>query len=140
VNLFLYDVQRSNQPSRSPVHRAAQGDGHGLRRHFQPMVQLGYLVSAWAGSPHDEHQLLGDVLSVLAGIETVPADLFPGELASSVHLSLGDDRNLAREVWSAAGGALKASFLVRATVAADTYDWQDEAPSVERIVGIASRM
>ena len=30
------------------------------------MVSLGYLVSAWAGNVRDEHQLLGQVISVLA--------------------------------------------------------------------------
>jgi hypothetical protein len=139
VNLFLYDVQRSTQPSRAPVHKPV-ADGRDLRRHFQPMAQLGYLVSAWAGSPRDEHQLLGDVFSVLAGVDSIPEELIEGELSSSAQVSLGDDRSLVREIWSATGGSLKASFTMKVSVATDTYVWEEQAPPVDRIAGMARRM
>ncbi|MDP3892571.1 DUF4255 domain-containing protein [Nocardioides sp.] len=139
VSLFLYDVQRSNQPSRSQV-RQVDADGSAIRRRPQPMMQLSYLVSAWAGSPRDEHQLLGDVTSVLAGVEALPAEHLPDSLSSSVHLSLGDERTLPREVWTSVGGTLKAATCLRATVGADTFDWETEAPGVERIAAMASRM
>lgn len=140
INLFLYDVQRSSRPSVAVAARPADGATVAMRRRPQPMVQLGYLVSAWAGSPADEHQLLGDVVSLLAGTEAVPGAHVPDGLSSSVHLSLGDDRNLPRELWGSAGGSLKASVAVQATVAADTFDWEAQAPSVERISAMASRM
>jgi hypothetical protein len=138
VNLFLYDVQRSTQPS-APSKRSPEG-GPAQRRRPQPMVQLGYLVSAWAGSPRDEHQLLGDVVSILAGTEAIPDALLPDELSSTVRLSLGDHDNKVREIWAASGGSLKASFCLMATVAADTFDWELTPPSVERIAPMASRM
>ena len=138
VNLFLYDVQRSNQPS-APATRKPEG-GPAQRRRPQPMMQLGYLVSAWAGSPRDEHQLLGDVVSIFAGVEAIPEDLLPAELSSTVRLGLGDSDNKVREIWAASGGSLKASFSLMATVAADTFDWELTPPSVERISGMASRM
>ena len=53
VNLFLYGVARSSQPSRGPSTRAAT-NGSPERRHALPMVQLSYLVSAWAGSSRDD--------------------------------------------------------------------------------------
>lgn len=138
VNLFLYDVQRSNQPS-APSVRALEGRPV-ERRRPQPMMQLGYLVSAWAGSPRDEHQLLGDVVSILAAIEVVPDTVLPDGLSSSVRLSLGDPNNRIREIWSAAGGSLKASFSLVATVAADSFDWELQPPAVDRISAMASRM
>jgi len=104
------------------------------------MMQLGYLVSAWAGSPRDEHQLLGDVVSIFAGTETVPDTLLPDELSSTVRLSLGDHDNKTREIWAASGGSLKASFCLMVTVAADAFDWELTPPSVERIAPMASRM
>jgi hypothetical protein len=141
INLFLYDVQRSSRPSvATAVRPAAAGTAVAMRRRPQPMVQLGYLVSAWAGSPADEHQLLGDLVSLLAGTESVPDLHVPEGMSSSVHLSLGDDRNLPRELWGSAGGSLKASVALQATVAADTFDWEAQAPSVERIAAMASRM
>lgn len=135
VNLFLYDVTRSTLPGRPQVRDGA--NGHEWRGPL-PMMQLSYLVSAWAGSPRDEHQLLGDVVSRLAALQTVPAGYFgtftPG---SSVTLTLGDDSaNKAREVWSALGGQLKASFALHVTIAADSYDWVPEAPAVQRIEAI----
>jgi uncharacterized protein DUF4255 len=138
VNLFLYDVQRSTMPSAPAVRMST--DGPNQRRGPQPMIQLGYLVSAWAGSPRDEHQLLGDVVSIFAGTDAVPPDLLPDGLASSVRLALGDPDNRAREIWSASGGSLKASFSVMATVAADTFDWELMPPLVERIDAMAKRM
>ena len=138
VNLFLYDVQRSTMPS-APAVRTS-GDGAAQRRRAQPMIQLGYLVSAWAGSPRDEHQLLGDVVSIIAGVEAIPSDLLPDGLSSSVRLTMGDGDNRVREIWSASGGSLKASFSLMATVAADTFDWELVPPLVERVEAMAKRM
>jgi Pvc16 N-terminal domain len=138
VNLFLYDVQRSTMPS-APMVRTPT-DGPAQRRRAQPMIQLGYLVSAWAGSPRDEHQLLGDVVSIMAGVEAIPVDLLPDGLSSTVRLSMGDPDNRSREIWSASGGSLKASFSVMATVAADSFGWELLPPLVERIEAMASRM
>ena len=79
VNFFLYDVQRSTLPSRSATLRPEENGGSQLRRRPQPMVQLAYLVSAWAGNPRDEHQLLGRVVSLLAGTEVLPDEHLVGE-------------------------------------------------------------
>jgi hypothetical protein len=140
VNLFLYDVQRSSRPATGAAIRPAENGGGTLRRRPQPMFALSYLVSAWAGSPRDEHQLLGDVVSLVAGAETVPAQFASTQLHSSVQLSLGDDRNQPRELWSSAGGSLKASTVLQAIVAADTFDWETQAPAVDRIAAMADRM
>lgn len=137
VNFFLYDVQRSSQPSRSPVRRGADGNE---RRVPQPMVQLSYLASAWAGSPRDEHQLLGDLVSLLIATDQIPTELLKDTTSSSVTLSLGDDRSLPRELWSAAGGSLKASTTLQVTVAADSFGWTPTPARVERVAGMAKRM
>lgn len=139
VSFFLYDVQRSNQPSRSATVRAMEGTP-AQRRRPQPMVMLSYLVSAWAGSPRDEHQLLGDLVSLFAGTDQVPAEMLPDSLSTSVHLSLGDDRSLGRELWTSIGGPLKGSVQLQVTVGADSFDWEDQAPPVTRIAAMAERM
>lgn len=141
VNLFLYDVTRSTQPSRSQTRPTATGDGEpAMFRRPQPMIQLSYMLSAWAGSPRDEHQLLGDLTSLLAGMEQVPADLVSDDVSSTVQIGLGDDRNTGRELWQGAGGSLRPAIFLRATVAADTFDWERQAPAVERISAMAERM
>ena len=131
VNLFLYDVARSGLPARmdAPVRAA---DGTVARRRFPlPMVELSFLVSAWAGSTRDEHQLLGDVLTRLLAHPTVPAELAPAALASPVQLAVAsDERNRPRDLWSSLGGQVRASFTLVATVAADAYPWQDAPAAV----------
>lgn len=139
VNLFLYDVQRSAMPSRAATLRP-QEDGPLLRRRPQPMIRLGYLVSAWAGSPRDEHQLLGDLVSMLACTEVIPEEFLPEGLTTSVQLSLGDDRSLPRELWTAAGGNLRAALQLQVTVGADSFGWEAAAPPVERISAMANRI
>lgn len=133
VNLFLYDVSRSDQPSRSMTHRVGP-DGQAQRRAPQPLVRLNYLVSAWAGSPRDEHQLLGDVIDRVAGLAFLSPDYLAVPVSASVQLGFGEDpHNRPRDIWSAAGAQLKAGFVLSVTTASDTFDWDAEAPAVERI-------
>jgi hypothetical protein len=138
VNLFLYHLDRSNHPTRAPQTRISE-DGRPERRGAQPMIDLGYLVSAWAGSPRDEHQLLGDVVSMFAGFATLPPEFASPALNSSVFLNFGgDDLTRPRDIWQGVSGQLKACGILRATVAADTWDWEDQAPAVERIALLSS--
>lgn len=104
------------------------------------MMELGYLVSAWAGSPRDEHQLLGELMSLLATVEVIPAEHFPRPPTTTAHLSLGDSRHTVRELWAAMGGHLRSSATLVVTVGADSFDWELEAPGVDRIEAIAERM
>jgi hypothetical protein len=138
VNLFLYDVARSNNPVRS-ITRRTTDDGTNLRRAAQPMVELSYLVSAWAGSIKDEHMLLGDLVSRIIGIDALPTEFLSEALSSSVAMSFGgDDRNKNREIWTGVGGQFKASFTLHVDVAADTFDWVEQAPPVERVEGLTA--
>jgi hypothetical protein len=139
VNLFLYSIERSTHPNRTAHARVDEGTGRGQRRAPQPMIELSYLVSAWAGSPADEHQLLGDVVSILAGTSVLPAEHVSDRVTSSVTLTMGtEDGTRPRDVWQGLGGKLKACLLLRATVAADTFDWEDQAPAVARISVLSS--
>lgn len=137
VNLFLYNVTRSPQPPRPAAVRTAP-DGTLERRHPLPMVQLSYLVSAWAGSPRDEHLLLGDALTRLLAHQVLPAEHLPRALESTVQLALAPDESTRpRDVWSGLGGSLKASFTLLVTVAADAYDWTVAPAAVTDVVGSA---
>lgn len=138
VNLFLFDVSRSGHPNRAAVRRVDE-NGKGERRKPQPMVELNYLVSAWAGDPRDEHELLGKVLSRVAAVDVLPDEYLPRPLTSSVHLAFAeDDRHHARDIWNGARGTLKAAFSLQVTVAADAHGWTDEPPLITSIVGSAS--
>lgn len=137
VNLFLYGVTRSPQPPRPAGVRQAPGGGV-EHRHPLPMVQLSYLVSAWAGSPRDEHLLLGDALTRLLAHQVLPPEHLPRPLESTVQLALASDETTRpRDVWSGLGGSLKASFTLHVTVAADAYDWTLAPAGVTEVVGSA---
>lgn len=133
VNLFLYNVTRSDQPARSMIRRMAP-DGSSQQRPPLPIVELSYLVSAWAGTPRDEHQLLGDVLDRILACSALPPEYLSTTPDASVQLFFGaDPENRPRDVWSAAGAQLKAAFVLRATVAADAFAWGAEAPRVRTV-------
>ena len=138
VNLFLYDVARSTQPSRSPIRRvvdAGNGGATGQRRVPLPMIRLGYLVSAWAGSPRDEHQLLGEVINRLSGLPGLPEKYLLEPAGASIDLSFGEDeQNRLRDLWTAVGGQLKASFTLQVHLPADAFEWAAEPPAVSEVV------
>lgn len=140
VNFFLCDVGPSGQPNRSRTTRVDE-NGKMERRFPQPMIRLGYLISAWAGTPRDEHQLLGDVLSVMASRDSIAEEMFSSPPTSSVTLMLVDDvaGGKVRDLWSGAGGQLKASFILQAHIAADSFDWVS-TPTVSAIDGFSRRV
>jgi hypothetical protein len=140
VNLFLYQVSRSPQPPR-PAQNRPGPDGRVERRFALPMVELSYLVSAWAGAPRDEHSLLGDVVTVFLAHQVLPTEHLQRPPSSPVQLALAaDDVNRPRELWSSLGGHLKASFTLTVTVAADVYDWRVAPPEVVTVEPVTSRL
>ncbi|WP_116948353.1 DUF4255 domain-containing protein [Jiangella endophytica] len=135
VNLFLYAVSRSTLPPVGGGSRLGP-DGRREVRDDAPLVDLHYLVSAWAATVPEEHRLLGDVLGLALSHQAVPPEHLAAPLAAGVRLSLGkDDTHRTRELWSSLGGPHKASFTLIATVAADLPDWRPAAPPVQRVEG-----
>lgn len=81
VNLFLFDVRRSSE--RGVAGReAVDVDGAKVWRRALPRIEFRYLLSAWANDAHDEHQLLGAVLTTLLGHDAVPAEYLPTSLVT----------------------------------------------------------
>ncbi len=137
VNLFLYGVSRSSLP---PAGGASRVDADGRRevRDAAPMLDLSYLVSAWAATVPDEHRLLGDVLGRLLAHQTLPAEHLPDTFTSDVRLTLAkDESNRPRDLWASLGGQHKAAFTLVATVAAEPAPWRLAAAPVERVEGRA---
>jgi len=140
VNLFLYHAGRSHQQSRGPQVRTA-ADGTTERRFALPVVDLGYLVSAWAGSPRDEHSLLGDVLTRLLAHQVLPPEHLSRAPSSPVQLSVApDEHNRPRDLWAALGGSLRASFTLTVSLAVDAYGWETAPPAVAEVVPVTTRM
>ena len=132
VNLFLFGVGRSPQPPRPAVDRIV--DGRVQRRPPLPLLQLHYLVSAWAGSVRDEHQLIGDVLTLFLNAQALPPEHLPADITSGVQLAVAPhDNNRAKDVWSTVGGTIKPSFELVVTTASDALPFVDMPTSVARI-------
>lgn len=137
VNLYLFGVGRSQQPPRAGADRVV--DGRAQRRHSIPMLELHYLVSAWAGVVRDEHQLLGDVLCCVLGAQVLPPEHLGEELNSSVQLSIAPYDNIrVKDVWSTMGGPVKPSFELIATTAGDASPFFDLPPSVQRVSALVA--
>lgn len=140
INLFLFDISRSPQPNRAATRRVDE-NGRGERRAPQPMIELNYMVSAWVGGDTvQSHQLLGETISRIAGLDQVPAEFVSEALESSILLSfVEDDRHRARDIWNGAGNTLRAGFSMHCTVAADTYGWTPEPTAITAIEGATGR-
>jgi hypothetical protein len=137
VDLFLFGVGRSAQQPRPPVDR--DHNGRAQRRPPIPMLEMHYLVSAWAGVVRDEHQLLGDVLACLLQTTVLPAGHLPIALPSPVQLTIEPyESSRAKDVWATVGGAIKPSFELVVTSAVDDPAFAEMAPRVERISALVA--
>jgi hypothetical protein len=138
VNLYLFDVNRSPQPSRPPAERL-RDDGRVERRPPLPLVRLYYMVTAWAGSTRDEHQLLGDLITCILGQETLPPEYLSVVLPSPAQLSLAQrDGRRPGELWGGLHGSLRPSFELEVTVALDAA-WKLAPTQVATIEGKVDR-
>ena len=137
VNMFLFGVGRSPQPPRPAAERIV--DGHAQRRPPIPMLQLHYLVSAWAGTVRDEHQLIGDTLTIFMVNQVLPAANLPAQVNAAIQMAVAPhDNNRAKDVWSTVGGAIKPSFELIITTPTDALPYEDLPPAVERIEGLVA--
>ncbi|MET3804458.1 hypothetical protein ABIB25_001453 [Nakamurella sp. UYEF19] len=132
VNMFLFGIGRSPQPPRPAVEQEV--NGRRQRRGPIPMLQLHYLVSAWAGSVRDEHQLIGDVMTTFLLTQVLPPEHLPADMTAGIQIAVAPhDNNRAKDVWSTVGGTIKPSFELVVTTASDALPFVDTATSVARV-------
>jgi hypothetical protein len=138
VNLFLFAIHPSDQPPR-PQQQRVGDDGRIERRAPLPMIRLGYIATAWAGDTAGEHQLLGEVLAVLATNQSVPARYLPDEFPSAVQLALSQhEGRKPGDLWAAMDNRPKANIEFEVTVPVASVPWELAPPAVERIAGIVA--
>lgn len=137
VNLFLFGVGRSPQPPRPAVDRVV--DGVAQRRPQLPMIELHYLVSAWAGTIRDEHQLTGELLGHFVLNQVLPAGFLPDSITSPIQIAIAPhDNSRAKDVWSTVGGTIKPSFEIVITTPIDALPFADLPPAVKRIEALVA--
>ena len=138
VSMFLFGVGRSPQPPR-PMPERSDANGRVQRRGPLPMIELNYLVSAWAGNVRDEHELLGDVLGCFITHQVLPAEFAAPGLLSSVQIALAPaDTGRVKDVFGSIEGSMRAAFEIVLTTALDVGAWADAAPSVQRIEALTA--
>ena len=125
VNIFLWDIRRNT--SRTTAGMAQQSaDGQVERRPTNPVIDLRYVVTAWAAEHRDEHQLLGSVLTCILAHSSVPASDLSLLLPTSSSLSLGlasEDARVTGEFWSSLDGQLKPGLQLVVSLPLDIFGW-----------------
>jgi Pvc16 N-terminal domain len=143
VNIFLWDIRRNT--SRTTAGMAQQSaDGQVERRPTNPVIDLRYVVTAWAAEHRDEHQLLGSVLTcILAHSSVAASDLSPLMPALSSSLSLGlasEEARVTGEFWSSLDGRLKPGLQLVVSIPLDIFGWVAAGPPARSVGLSAQRM
>ena len=133
VNLFLWDVRRDTRSAASGFSEERLEDG-GVRRHLpDPEVSLRYLVTAWAGEPRDEHQLLGAVLRGALLSETITPDAVVEALPAvgPVYLEVGAATAKPSDLWASIDGQLKPNLELTVRMFLDVERELEVGPMIE---------
>ncbi len=142
VNIFLWDIRRNM--TRTTAGLAQQGaDGQVERRPTNPVIDLRYVVTAWAAEHRDEHQLLGSVLTCILAHSSVAPDILPPQLPTSSSLSLGlasEEARVTGEFWSSLDGRLKPGLQLVVSIPLDIFGWVAAGPPTASVGVAAQRM
>jgi len=135
VNVFLWEISRNPGYLKTGMQQRVSPDGDIQRKRADPIVDLGYLVTAWASELRDEHQLLGTVLECVLRNPVLPPEVLPERFAGSrCGLSLASaERRVPGDFWSALDGRLKPGLQIQVTLPVDVFAWQGTAAQPERI-------
>ena len=140
VNVFLWDIRRNTTRMTAGLAQQSSDGAAVARRPSNPVVDLRYLVTAWAAEHRDEHQLLGSVLRcVLANSKVPMGDLPPQLPATSLSLSLASEAAGAPgEFWRSLDGRLKPGLQIVVSLPLDVFAWVETAPQATA-VSLATR-
>lgn len=135
LSVFLWRINRSPVAPRAGIEQRLDEDGSRQRRPKTPVVDLHYIITAWAMEPFDEHQLLGSLLACVLAYPNLPEDVLPAPLASKrLGLSLSPhDFVVPGEIWQALGGAPRPAVLVQVALPFEVFAWHDVAREAERV-------
>jgi hypothetical protein len=128
INLFLFDI-RENTELRSKEPVVERSNGQALIRQRPKRIDCSYVVTAWAAGSTgpelvlEEHELLGQLMQVLARYPTIPEEFLQGRLKEQeipLPLSVGGANaggmKDPADFWSALGNKLRPSLVVTVTI------------------------
>ncbi len=118
VNVFLWDVASHSGYLKTGMQQRVNPAGSIERRPLNPVVDLGYLVTAWATERRDEHELLGSVLRCVLAHHVLPDEFVPDQFnGARCGLSLAPaDRRMPGDFWSALEGRLRPGLQAQLAV------------------------
>ncbi len=137
VNLFLFEV-KENVDLRSNEAVVRRVDNQSFVEPPPYRADCQYLVTAWPVDGTDlakqEHQLLGQVLTLFAGTPVLPATFLTPNLAAQepplpMVLVRPDGVRNPAEFWAAIGNRLKPSLVLSVTVSLQAFE-VEQYPSV----------
>jgi hypothetical protein len=139
VNIFLWEVTRNPSYGHAGLLQRRGPDGRVERRPSSPVVDLHYLITAWASEQRDEHQLLGSILACVLAHSVLPAVALPEQLGDTSWITMGlasHEKRAPGEFWSALDGRLKPGLELELSLPLDVFRWERTAVPTES-VGVA---
>lgn len=139
VNIFLWEVTRNPASANAGLQQRRGPDGRVERRPSAPVVDLHYLITAWASEQRDEHQLLGSILACILAHSALPASALPEALSGTSWISMGlatHEKRAPGEFWSALDGRLKPGLELELSLPFEVFTWRSTAVPADSI-GIA---
>jgi hypothetical protein len=130
VNLFLFEV-RENLELRSNESVTRRVGGQSFVEPPAYRANCLYLVTAWpvgiTDLPKQEHQLLAQVLQLIAGAPVIPPAFLTPQLQLQeptlpMMVVQSDGARNPADFWAAIGNRIKASFVVSVTVSLQVFD------------------
>jgi hypothetical protein len=116
LNLYLYDLKES-RTERHVEWEQSQVDGRTIERPPPVRIDVSYVITAWAGTPEQEHGLLSAALAIAYAHPALPDDVRVGALAEDwaydhqllTRVAQPPGEGFGAAFWAALGGGHKAS-------------------------------
>jgi hypothetical protein len=136
VNIFLWEVTRNPSVAHAGLQQRRGPEGRVERRPTPPVVDLHYLITAWAAEQRDEHQLLGAILACVLSHTVLPASSLPEALAETSWITMSlaaHEKRAPGEFWSALDGRLKPGLELELSLPLDVFTWQPTAVPIASV-------
>jgi hypothetical protein len=134
VNLFLYDVRRSQKPGQTGSE-SARANGRPYDRPPSLRVDCFYAITVWSKAVVDEHRLLSQVLGILYAFPVLDGQLGPrmtdGSQRFTILASVGEQRGEQRaDFWRSVDGHYKPALDYVVTLSVESGQVVERGPDV----------
>jgi Pvc16 N-terminal domain len=141
VNVFLWDVRRSNRDERSGVEEIER-DGRRVRRQAPPRVDLRYVITAWTTDHGDERAILGGLLRTVLAHPDVPSTFVPEPIQDlpPMRVLLSRSGDSAPDFGTTVDGQLRVGLAITVIAAIDVDVYAPAGPPVSTVALGTTRM